>query len=203
MSTTIDIPEHHLRAFPNEEINALPLSRWEGSVRLVHTEGQLAKAVRVLKNERLLGFDTETRPVFRKGQKQQPPSLIQLAGREEVYLFQINLLGFKDGLIDLLADPEIIKTGVSVRDDVLALRRLTDFKPAGFVDLGRVSARCSMQTHGLRNLAANLLGFRISKGAQCSNWSKKRLTPQQIVYAATDAWVSREIYVRFEELGAV
>lgn len=203
MSITTEIPDEHLRPFTNEEINSLPLSRWEGAVKLVSTEGQLTKAVRALKNERLLGFDTETRPVFRKGQKQQPPSLIQLAGPEVVYLFQINVLGFGDGIIDILADPEIVKTGVSVRDDVLALRRLMEFKPAGFVDLGRISARCQMQTHGLRNLAANLLGFRISKGAQCSNWAKKRLTPQQIVYAATDAWVSREIYVRFKDLGAI
>ncbi len=203
MSSTPDIPDEHLRAFSNEEINAMPLSRWEGSVKLVRTEGQLVKAVRVLKDERLLGFDTETRPVFRKGQKQPPPSLIQLAGRTVVYLFQLGELGFGDGLVDLLSDPEIVKTGVSVRDDVAALRKLLEFKPAGFVDLGRISAKCRMQTHGLRNLAANLLGFRISKGAQCSNWAKQRLTPQQITYAATDAWVSREIYRRFRDLGVL
>lgn len=200
---TQSLPEHHLRPYCNEEINDLPLRKYEGPVTLVRTDRQLKAALKALEGEDILGFDTETRPVFRKGQGPFPPALVQLAASEHVYLFQISLLSFGDGLTGLLADSAVIKTGVSVTDDVKGLRDLSPFEPAGFVDLGTLSARLQMKTHGLRNLAANLLGFRISKSAQCSNWARENLSKQQICYAATDAWVSREIFMAFRTLGAV
>ncbi len=201
--TVVEIPEEHLRAFTKEEINALPLSRYEGPVHVVRTEKQREAAVKALRGDPLLGFDTETRPVFKKGRKPNPPSLIQLASATDVYIFQINLLPMDNGLLDLLSDKTVIKTGVSVHDDIIGLKKLAPFKPANFIDLGEVSQKNKMQTHGLRNLAANLLGFRISKSAQCSNWAKEKLTKQQVAYAATDAWVSREIYLAMHELGLV
>ena len=200
---TVEIPEQYLRAFPSEEINALPMGRYEGPIRLVRTEKQLVQAVRELQQESLLGFDTESRPVFRKGQVQPPPSLLQLAGEHEVYIFQLADLPLGDIFLDLIEDASIIKSGVSVRDDLLALQRLTEFEPGGFIDLGNISSKFQMQTHGLRNLTANLLGFRISTAAQCSNWGRSRLSAQQINYAATDAWISRELYVAFQRLGMV
>jgi len=203
MTTALQIPEAHLRAFTKEDINALPLRRYEGPVEVVRTDAQRARALKVMSSEPLLGFDTETRPVFRKGKKPGPPSLVQLATQETVYVFQIGVLPMCNGLCDLLADDRIIKTGVAVRDDILGLQRLAEFTPARFVDLSDISARANMQTHGLRNLAANLLGFRISKSAQCSNWAKDKLSPQQINYAATDAWISRELYLAFERLGLI
>lgn len=200
---TVEIPERYLRPFPPEVINALPMSRYEGTIRLVRTERQLAQAVRELHQEFLIGFDTESRPVFRKGQSQPPPSILQLAGEHEVYVFQLANLPLGDLLLNLLERKDIIKAGVSVRDDLLALQRLTEFDPGGFVDLGNISSKFQMQTHGLRNLAANLLGFRISKAAQCSNWSRFNLSPQQVNYAATDAWLGRELYLAFQKLGMV
>lgn len=199
--TVLDIPEEHLRAYSKEEINAMPLRRYEGPVHVVRTEKQRDAAVKVLRKDSLLGFDTETRPVFKKGRKPNPPSLIQLATADEVYIFQINLLPMDNGLLELLADKQIIKTGVSVHDDIIGLNKLAKFRAANFIDLGEVSQKHKMQTHGLRNLAANLLGFRISKSAQCSNWAKEKLTPQQVNYAATDAWVSRELYLALADLG--
>lgn len=201
--TVVEIPEEYLRAFPKEEINALPLRRYEGPVHVVRTLKQRDAAIKVLSNEPLLGFDTETRPVFKKGRKPNPPSLIQLAGEQDVYVFQINLLPMDNGLLDLLSSRQVIKTGVSVHDDIVGLNKLAKFKAANFIDLGEISQKHQMQTHGLRNLAANLLGFRISKSAQCSNWAKENLTKQQVTYAATDAWVSREIYLAMHELGLV
>ncbi|MDD3313577.1 3'-5' exonuclease, partial [Pseudodesulfovibrio sp.] len=201
MTTVTDIPEQYLRAFPKEEINAMPLRRYEGPVSVIRSEKQRACALREMEREAVLGFDTETRPVFRKGKKPGPPSLVQLATSARVYVFQIGVLPICNGLCDLLADDRVIKTGVAVRDDVLGLQRLAEFTPAGFVDLSDISAGANMQTHGLRNLAANLLGFRISKSAQCSNWAKDRLSPQQVAYAATDAWISRELYLAFVRIG--
>jgi ribonuclease D len=201
MTKAPTIPEQHLRLFTKEEINAMPLCRYEGPVAVVRTEKQRIQALREMEGETLLGFDTETRPVFKKGKRPGPPSLIQLATASCVYVFQINLLPLCNGLCDLLADKRVIKTGVAVRDDILGLQKTADFPPQGFVDLSDITAAAKMQTHGLRNMAANLLGFRISKSAQCSNWAKEHLTPQQITYAATDAWISRELYLALARIG--
>lgn len=201
MTQAVNIPEQFMKAFSKGDINEMPLRRYEGPIDVVRTEKQRTKALKEMAGETLLGFDTETRPVFKKGKKPGPPSLVQLASSEKVYVFQINVLPMCNGLCDLLADPDVIKTGVAVRDDILGLQRLAQFEPAGFLDLSDVTTRANMHTHGLRNMAANLLGFRISKSAQCSNWAKDRLTPQQVNYAATDAWVSRELYIALAELG--
>ena len=196
----LDIPERYKRKFTKEEINELPLRRYDGPVEVVQDEEKLLKAVERMSKERLLGFDTETRPTFRKG-KINLPSLVQFACCDIVYLIQLNWLPLHESVRELLANPNIIKTGVAVRDDIKDLKKLASFQDAGVVDLGEVARDLGLETHGLRNLAANLLEFRISKGAQCSNWANKGLSPQQIVYAATDAWVSREIHIHMENLG--
>jgi len=203
MTKVPTIPEQYLKAFTKSEINEMPLRRYEGPIEVIRTEKQRTRALKDIEGEALLGFDTETRPVFKKGKKPGPPSLIQLATASCAYIFQINLLPLCNGLCDLLADESIIKTGVAVRDDILGLQRLAEFTPSGFIDLSDVSTAAKMQTHGLRNMAANLLGFRISKSAQCSNWAKEKLTTQQINYAATDAWVSRELYLALNDLGLI
>lgn len=203
MSTDPVIPEKYLRPFTKDAINAMPLRRYDGPVKVVRTEKQYAQAVKELRRDPLLGFDTETRPVFKKGKKPGPPNLIQLATAECVYVIQLNIIPLENGLCEILADKSVVKTGVAVRDDILGLKRLAQFTPRNFVDLSDISMNADMQTHGLRNLAANLLGFRISKSAQCSNWAKETLTPQQINYAATDAWISREIYLAMQDLSLV
>lgn len=192
--------EIYRRAISKNEINELPLRRYEGPISLVRSGPELKAAVRVLGEEPILGFDTETKPSFKKGHQNQP-SLLQLAGAEEVFLFQLDQVPLTDGLLDILSDPKQIKAGVAVRDDIKELQELAEFAEGGFVDLGEVARKLKLKTHGLRNLGANLLGFRISKSAQVSDWSKPKLTPQQITYAATDAWISREIYLRMSQLG--
>ena len=196
------IPERYKRKITKEEINVLPLRRYTGEIRIVRDAEALESAVAHLRGERVLGFDTETRPTFRKGQLHLP-SLVQLASADVVYLFQLNWLPLGDELASLLADPAIVKTGVAVRDDIRDLQKLHAFADAGVVDLGEVARDLGLETHGLRNLAANFLDFRISKSAQCSNWSNRELAPHQVIYAATDAWVSREIHMRLGELGLV
>lgn len=197
----VDLPEGHLQPWPNEVINELPLRKWEGEIHVVRSEKRLKWALKRMQDEPLLGFDTETRPVFKKGQQPGPPTLLQLATASEVFLFQLKLIPLENGLAQLLGSRKIIKSGVSVRDDILGLKRLHKFKAGGFIDLGEVSSDLNMQTHGLRNLTANLLGFRISKASQCSNWAKDQLTPKQVAYAATDAWISRELYLAFAKFG--
>lgn len=197
----VELPEEHLQAWPNAVINELPLRKWEGETHVVRSEKRLKWALKRMEGEPIIGFDTETRPVFKKGQVPGPPTLLQLATADEVFLFQLRLTPLENGLADLLADKKTIKTGVSVRDDIIGLKKLHTFKAGGFIDLGEISSELNMATHGLRNLTANLLGFRISKSAQCSNWAKDQLTPKQVAYAATDAWISRELYLAFDKFG--
>ena len=180
------------RTLSREEINLLPIRAYGGEICLIRTEEEQDRALNLLWKEKVLGFDTETRPVFTRG-KSGNPALLQLGGENCVFLFQLNRVPFGEALVDLLADPHIVKAGVAVRDDLRALHACT---PGGAVDLAHLAKARGVQAQGLRSLAATLLGFRISKSAQCSNWEKEELTPRQLLYAATDAWVGRELYLR-------
>lgn len=181
------------RRMTKDEINACPLARWTGPVHVVRTNDELAEAMRRLIGQTLLGFDTETRPAYTKG-KSYLPSLLQLASKREVFIFQLKSIGLARPLRDILANPAIIKAGVNLDYDIRELKKLSPFQAAGFVDLGNLAKKANIKNHGLRGLAAVLLGFRISKGAQTSNWAKDLLTPQQVQYAATDAWVGRKLH---------
>lgn len=180
------------------EINECPINNYNGPVHVVRSKEELAGAVEQLEKETILGFDTETRPAYTKGQS-YPPSLLQLAGENGVYIFQLNHLRFPTPLRKILADKDIVKAGVALDYDISELNKLARFTPAGFIDLGKVAKGADIKNHGLRGLSAVLLGFRISKSAQKSNWAKDRLTPAQIKYAATDAWVGRELYLRLRQ----
>jgi ribonuclease D len=185
-----------------DEINRLPMRQYEGSIHLIRTSDDAERAAAELKKETLLGFDTETRPTFRVGEYYQP-SLLQLATGTDIFLFQLKLTGLTPALCDVLSSPDILKTGVSIRPDVSELRKLTDFEPAGFVELATHAKQAHIKNLGLRGLAALLLGFRISKREQTSNWAKNELSDSQLRYAATDAWLGREIYRHMETLGLI
>lgn len=176
-----------------EAINALPLACWQGAIHCVRTAGEAEEAAMRLARADLLGFDTETRPAFRKGQK-YAPSLLQLAAEDEVVLVQLESCGLPAPLRDLLENPAIAKAGVAPDFDLKNLQELHPFRPAGFVDLARMAKTRGIRHHGLRGLAAVVCGLRISKSARTSNWASPELTDRQIRYAATDAWIGREIY---------
>ncbi len=186
------------RRMRKDEINDCPMERWTGPVNVVRTKDELAAAMHKLAGHTLLGFDTETRAAYTKGES-YPPSLLQLANDDEVFLFQFKHLGLAKPLREILADSAIIKAGVSLDYDIRELKKISRFKAAGFVDLGDLAKKAGIKNHGLRGLAAVLLGFRISKGAQTSNWARDVLTPKQIQYAATDAWVGRKLYLALEQ----
>ena len=186
-------PEYAI-ALTRDDINRLPIDQYRGAIELVQTDEQAVAACRQLQQETILGFDTETRPSFRKGESYLP-SLIQLAGSDRVYLFQLVDQRIPAPLKEVLGDPNIIKAGVALDFDLKQLRELDPFEPAGFVGLEEFAKTLRIKNQGLRGLAAALFGFRISKKAQCSNWSRKKLTDTQITYAATDAWISRKLYV--------
>lgn len=184
------------------EINELPIKQYEGPIILCRTPDEAEKAAKKLKKEILLGFDTETRPAFRKGESYDP-SLLQLATESEVYLFQLQMTGLTKGLISILADPKIVKAGVAIDRDVSELQAISPFKPGGFIELATYAKKSRIKNLGLRGLAAILFGLRISKKEQVSNWARKDLTTSQQTYAATDAWLGRKIYVHFKEAGVI
>ena len=190
------------RKMTQDEINALPLVSCPLPIYLVNDVAGLEKAVANLREERILGFDTETRPAFRKGESYLP-SVLQLAGEREAYVIQLKGISFPGILAEFLEDAEIIKAGVALSRDVLDLKKLGEFHSRGFVDLSSIATLAGLKNCGLRGLSSVLLGFRIGKQAQRSDWSRRNLSEAQIRYAATDAWVGREIYLHMHDRGFV
>jgi ribonuclease D len=166
---------------------------------LVASPAEAARAAADLAGERVVGFDTETRPAFKVGQH-YPPALAQVATARAVYLFQLQRADFSGVLSALLAS-QTVKAGVGIGDDIKALREVFAFEPAAVCDLGAVARRKGVERSGVRALAAMFLGLRIPKGTKTSNWAAPRLSPAQIAYAATDAWACRELYLKFETQG--
>ncbi len=184
------------------EINELPMRQFEGPIHLVNTPDEAEAVAKKLLKETLLGFDTETRPAFRKGESYDP-SLLQLATETDVYLFQIQQCGLTPTLLEVLASPRIIKAGVAIDRDVSELMEMADFEPGGFIELATPAKEARIKNLGLRGLTAILFGFRISKKEQVSNWARKELSESQQTYAATDAWLGRLIYLEFQRAGLV
>jgi len=183
-----------------DELNALPLGKYEGPLKLIASDEEAREAVHALKHERILGFDTETRAVFRKGES-HPPALVQLAAEHAVYIFRLQHMTEIGGLAVIFSNPKIVKAGVALGFDLLKLNEVHAFKPAGFVELQKATDHAGIRSNGLRALAGIVLGIRISKSAQRTNWSRPDLSAAQLNYAATDAWVCREVYLRLEARG--
>jgi ribonuclease D len=176
-----------------EELAKHELSWFKGEIVLVDNLKTFYEVFPRLLGSDLLGFDTETRPTFKKGRKNSV-SLIQLSTGELACLFRINKIGIPDELADLLSDPSVIKAGVAVHDDIRFLKGVRKFAPDGFVDLQNFVKDFGIQSSGLKKLAAIVLGFRISKRQQVTDWEAEHLTEAQQIYAATDAWVCHQIY---------
>jgi len=186
-----------LRSIEKEHIQGLPLRSFEGKIHLVDSTENFSSVKVLLKNHPEFGFDTETRPSFRKGQIHKV-ALLQLATREHAFIFRINRTGIPDFVKNILEDPKIVKIGVAIRDDLKSLNHIRPMKTEGFVDLQQYVTRFDIEDKGLKKLTANILGFRISKRYQTSNWEEDVLSVPQLEYAATDAWVCYEIYHRLQ-----
>lgn len=176
------------------EINELPIIRFQGAIRVANDAKTINKFARKLAGQLVLGFDVETKPNFRPGAG-NPPALLQFATADQAFLFRIRNLKKLGPLKPILEDPKIIKSGVALKDDLDKLRQIEEFTPAGFEDLAQLAGPLKVEQTGLRSLTAIFFGRRISKSAQLSNWEKHPLNPSQVNYAATDAWISRELYL--------
>lgn len=177
----------------NEEINVLPLGAFEGEVVVISDASATDKAFDEINHHRVVGFDTETKPVFVRGHSNKV-ALMQIALPKKVFLIRLNKTSITPSILRFLENDKIGKAGVALRDDIKGLQKLKHYSPAGFIELAELSKNAGLEVESVKKLAALLLGIRISKGAQTSNWEAAHLNEKQISYAATDAWVCLEVY---------
>ena len=181
-----------------EEIEKLEPASFPGKIKVIDSLGlEYLKAVRYLKKQKIVGFDTESRPSFSPGQPHYGVSLLQLSGAERAFLFRIKLIGdIPRALRSVLSDERILKVGAAVNDDVRGLEKHHNFVPKGFVDLQKIVWEYGIKDKAVKKMAAIIMGIRISKTQQLSNWEAETLSDAQQAYAATDAWVCRQMYIK-------
>ncbi len=181
-----------------EDILELPLISYPGKVEIISNKEEWLQAYSKIKEEKVLGFDTESKPTYVKGPL-NPPAIMQLATEDCVYIIQFYRLRLLPTMIEILSNPDILKVGVAIRDDFTFLQKRGKFTPAGQLDLAPLAKKKGYASSGLRTLCAEILQGRLSKSMRCSNWEKINLSPAQILYASTDAWVSRLLYFKIIE----
>lgn len=181
-----------------EEINRLPLIRFGGKIHVIRDSAGLRFAAKNLRSRKVIGFDVESKPTFRKGDS-HPVALLQLATATDAFLIQLSPIKDLGPIREVLEDPKVAKAGVAIRDDIKKLAEKHPFQPENFVELSVWATKLGIVTTGLRSLTAIFLGQRISKGAQLSNWNRPKLASSQLSYAATDAWASREIHLIMQQ----
>lgn len=181
-----------------EEMEELPSASFPGKIKVIDRVGlDFITAVGYLMTQKVIGFDTESRPCFSPNQPHYGVSLLQLSGKDQAFLFRIKLMGGIPNLLcRILADGRILKVGAAVRDDVRGLEKHHNFTPKGFVDLQKMVWEYGIKDKSVKKMGAIILGIRISKTQQLSNWEAETLSESQQAYAATDAWVCREMYLK-------
>jgi ribonuclease D len=181
------------KSITKEALQELPLFRYQGKIRLIEDAKEIKRCVQNCMAQPIVGFDTETKPTFKRGQY-HAVALVQLALPDEVYLIRINKTGLDENLIRLFEDAGTQKIGIGLRDDIRDLQKIKPFEDQGFVDLNELAEKLDMESIGARKLSGIFLQKRISKSQQVSNWENPKLTRAQMHYAATDAWICLEIY---------
>lgn len=179
-----------------QEIEKLEYASFPGKIYVIDSVGaEFNRAIAYLRSQKVIGFDTETRPTFTPSQPRYGVALLQLSGPDKAFLFRINKMGMHRRLCNLLASPKILKIGAAIHDDIRGLQKHRDFVAGGFVDLQKIVWEWGIRDKSVKKMAAIILGIRISKTQQLSNWEAETLSEGQCKYAATDAWVCREMYL--------
>ena len=180
-----------------QEIEKLEYASFPGKIYVIDSVGaEYNRAIAYLRSQKVIGFDTETRPTFTPSQPRYGVALLQLSGPDKAFLFRVNCMGMHRRLCNLLASDKVLKVGAAIHDDIKGLQRLRDYVPAGFVDLQKIVCEWGIRDKSVKKMAAIIMGIRISKSQQLSNWEAEKLSDAQALYAATDAWVCREMYLR-------
>ena len=187
----------YIETITPEILDKLEYASFPGKIFVIDSVGaEFNRAIAYLRSQKVIGFDTETRPCFGPNQPRYGVALLQLSGPEKAYLFRINNLGMHRRLCNLLADKRIIKVGAAIHDDIRGLQKIREFEPDSFVDLQKIVWEYGIRDKSVKKMTAIILGFRISKTQQLSNWEAETLSESQCKYAATDAWVCREMYLK-------
>ena len=181
-----------------EEVANLPLADFDGAIYVIQTQEEAEKAVAFLKTQPVIGFDTETKPSFKKGVINEV-ALMQFSTDTSCFLFRINQIGIPQSLSDLLADAVVKKIGLSIKDDFHALNRMKKIQQVNFIDLQNYVKKFQIEENSLTKIYAILFEKKISKSQRLSNWEADFLTEKQKKYAALDAWATREIYVKLSK----
>ena len=180
-----------------KEMEQLDYVSFPGKIHVIDSVGaEFNRAIAYLRSQKIIGFDTETRPTFSQDQPRYGVALLQLSGPDRAYLFRINKIGMHRRLCNLMASDKIIKVGAAIHDDIKGLQKKHDFVPAAFVDLQKIVWEWGIKDKSVKKMAAIILGFRVSKTQQVSNWEAMKLSDSQCRYAATDAWVCREMFLK-------
>jgi ribonuclease D len=182
-----------------EELHELSLAQFDGKIHVIERFGIAESVAGRLRSYPVFGFDTETRPSFTRG-KVNRVALLQLATDSEAFLFRLCKMDIPPSLLALLADPKVLKIGAAIKNDLDVLKRSAKLKPNGFIDLQSMMQQFDIKSTGLSKMAGIVLGVRISKAQQLSNWENHTLTPAQQRYAATDAWMCYRIYEKLNQL---
>lgn len=198
MSTFANEMDSLKLAISKETVADMPTVHYDGGIQVVDTIEKARVALRELSRARIIGFDTETRPSFRKGRLHKV-ALMQLATDSFCFLFRLNKLGMFDLLKDFLENPAITKIGLSVHDDFHVLSRSGQLSPQGFVELQSFVKQYSIADTSLQKIYAIVFGERISKSQRLSNWEAEQLTAEQQSYAAIDAWACLKLYRHLSE----
>jgi len=181
-----------------DEVNQLPVIVFEGKITLVDDLSKIQPAIEELRKSKIVGIDTETKPSFTRGTHHKV-SLVQISTLEHCFLFRLNKIDFPASLAEFLADENIKKIGLSLRDDLAGLNKHHKFKPGNCVDIQTIIQNYGVLELGLQKIYAILFGKKISKSQRLTNWENPELTEQQQRYAATDAWASLQIYLQLME----
>ena len=181
-----------------EEVNELPVILFDGKITLVDDLSKIHPAIQELRKHKIVGIDTETKPSFTRGTHHKV-SLVQISTLEHCFLFRLNKIDFPASLAEFLADGNIHKIGLSLRDDLAGLNKHHKFKPAGCIDIQTIIQNYGVLELGLQKIYAILFGKKISKAQRLTNWENSELTEQQQRYAATDAWASLQIYLQLQD----
>lgn len=183
----------------NEDIKNLPPLCFSGETVIINSANFPSSLIDKFRTAEVIGFDTETKPSFKRGEIHQT-ALLQLSTGTTAILVKLKEVGIPNAIIELLESPSIIKVGAAIHDDIIGLKRVRNFKPNGFIDLQSIAPKFGIEEKSVRKMAAIILAGKVSKRQQLSNWELLQYSQSQIDYAATDAWVCREIYLKLKSI---
>tara|TARA_Y100000589_G_scaffold46490_3_gene39027 strand:+ start:33388 stop:33981 length:594 start_codon:yes stop_codon:yes gene_type:complete len=185
-----------------DEIKNYSIEKFTGKIHVIEKENDVLAAYSFLKKQKILGFDTESKPTFKKGVSSHV-SLIQFSTNDQAFLFRINKIGFNEKLIDIISDKKIKKIGIAIFDDIKALQKIKCFESNSIIDLNQLALNLGFESIGAVKLSILILGFAISKSVRLSNWERENLSISQLEYAATDAWICNMIYKKLLNEGEI